>query len=296
MVLTTVYFCNNFAYIAVGTPGSARVKLRTLLRLTLEEGCLINGVITNDAALLAQLSAFWQEHKLPVKDVSVVIDSTQFLSKVVTVPSMQPKKMLEVARHELAAMETRHDPVVDYMVVRIDKAAKTHTILASSVERSFLQQYVALFEKMGVSLCGIDIALACQMKLVDFLALFQGKTCIFLVFDGDNLQAILVENGRYKYSSRSRVFNVHATPEFGSEVTNILSSTLQFQLSDKSGYAITNVYFCGCDAQDYAACEEGCRSLNLSASMLPDDEKIMLADRKASMNKCVYIAGNYITR
>lgn len=296
MALTTVYLCNNHVHVAVGTPGAKQITLRQVLELQLEEGCLINGVITNDTALGAQLSTFWRANDLPIKDVALVIDSTQFLSKMVQVPAMAPKKQMEVAKNELAPMETRQDPVVDYMVLRTDKKTKTDTLLASSVERSFLQQYVAIFEKIGISLCSIDTALACYLKLMDFMPVFQEKTCILLIFDGDNLQAILLENGHYKYSSRSRLFNQHGTPEFGTEVTSQLSSTIQFQLSDKSGYTITDVFFCGCDEFDFTVCMDGCRTLRLEANMLPDDGNIILPNTNVRLGDCVYVAGNYISR
>lgn len=293
---TSVYLCNNNVQVAVGAPGKGRARVKKMCNLTLEEGCLINGVVTNDTALAAQLEEFWRAQQLPRKNVELVIDSTQFLSKNVRVPLLSPKKMLDIVKKELAPMETRQDPIVDYMILAQDKAAKTSTILASSVERSFIDTYQALFTRLGVRLACIDTALAALLKLVEALPAFQNMTCILLSFDGDNLLAVLIENGSYKYASRSRLFSEHGTVDFGNEVARVMSGTLQFQASDKSGYTITDVYFAGCSETDFAACSAGCRMLKLSAAYFPDAPTRVKLPEGVSLSNCIYTVGNMIRR
>lgn len=293
MEVTSIFIGNRYVRVAVGKAGEKRVEVQRLHTLMLDEGCLINGVITNEETLRAQLGAFWKAENLPTQNVALVIDSTQFLSKTVRVPILNEKQTLEVVKKELAPIETRQDPLVDYMLMSTDKATKTNLILASSVERGFIKAYASLFDALGVRLKCIDTAMASIIKLVNFLPLFKNKTCILLVFDGDNLHAVLVENGEYKYASRSRIFAAHGSADFGSEVTRTASGVLQFEASEKTGYQAKEVYFAKCDEIDFEACVPGCQTLNLSAEYIPDSNIVTLpANDKLYEN--VYVVGNLI--
>ena len=295
MNITSVYLGNREVRVAVGTPGTKRVRLRLLCRTTLPEGCLINGVITNEHALAEHLQGFWEECGLPRKNVSLVIDSTQFVTKSVRLPSLPPKKTMALLPRELAGAEGRQEPLYDYMVLERDSVSKTDTLLCSMAERALIGSFVDFFQGLGMGICGLNVALACELKLIGFLPVFRQRTAIVLLFDGDNLLATLVEDGRYKYSSRARLFGEHGTEALGVEVTRTVSGTLQFQASDKSGFAITDVYFAGCSDEDYEICAEGVRSLGLAAGWLPDDP---LVELPVGGRLCEYVCniGNLIRR
>ena len=57
-VLTSLYLCNSTVYAAVGSPTANGAKITAACQTELPEGCLINGIITNEAELTAALQGF----------------------------------------------------------------------------------------------------------------------------------------------------------------------------------------------------------------------------------------------
>ena len=72
---TSIYLSNNTIQILTGEKGKCS-KVEHLYCFDLEEGNLMNGVITNENGLQQELLGLWKEHNLPVSKVSLVIDST----------------------------------------------------------------------------------------------------------------------------------------------------------------------------------------------------------------------------
>ena len=65
-VLTSLYLCNSTVYAAVGSPTANGAKITAACQTELPEGCLINGIITNEAELTAALQGFFAANELPV--------------------------------------------------------------------------------------------------------------------------------------------------------------------------------------------------------------------------------------
>ena len=54
-VLTSLYLCNRTVYAAVGVPAANGARVTAACQTELPEGCLINGIITNEGELTAAL-------------------------------------------------------------------------------------------------------------------------------------------------------------------------------------------------------------------------------------------------
>ena len=57
--LTSLYLCSRTVYAAVGSPTARGARITAAASTQLPEGCLINGVITNEADLAEALKAFF---------------------------------------------------------------------------------------------------------------------------------------------------------------------------------------------------------------------------------------------
>ncbi len=291
--VTSLSLGNRQMQAAVGSFNGRVLRVGKLCEATLPEGCLINGVITNEADFSAAVGAFWKQNDLPRKNVSVTLNSSQFLSRMVTVPLLPPKKLQEIARRELSAMENRQNAITDYMVLGPAEKGRSQVILANSVESGFLESHIALAEGLGLKLCRIDTSMASVLQLLRFLPAPGQETYILMLFDGDNVASILMDSGTYKYSSRNRLFSAHATPEFGNEVTTAISGVAQFQSSSK-GAPISSVYFAGCTDADFTACQPGCQMLQLNAALLPDAPKTVQLPAGARLADWARAVGNLL--
>lgn len=92
----------------------------------------------------------------------------------------------------------------------------------------------------------------------------SGRTAIYLFFEEEGLTSILMENGQYKYSGRSRLFAEPGTLDFGTEIMRNVSGILQFQTASKSEAVVTDLYYAGCEAEDFEVSIEDLHTLNLT--------------------------------
>ena len=292
--LTSLYLCSRTVYAAVGSPTANGARITAAAQTELPEGCLINGVITNEADLAAALKEFFAANKLPTNRVALMAGGTQFMHRIVTLPAMSEKKRLAVLARELSTggVETKA-PLDDYMLLAHD--GKGDTVLATRVEQAVIAGYDALAKAAGFKLYSIDLGLAALIKAVRTVPALQKETFVLLQFDDDTISAALFEQGQYTYSTRSRLFNPRGTAESGTEIAQKLSGILQFHIAGKSAHPIRTVYFGGADAQDIRVCTPGCEALALQVAPFPDSPTVRLPD---GIRLCdvLFAAGNLIAR
>ena len=288
--LTSLYLCSRTVYAAVGSPTANGARITAAAQTELPEGCLINGVITNEADLAAALKEFFAANKLPTNRVALMAGGTQFMHRIVTLPAMSEKKRLAVLARELSTggAETKA-PLDDYMLLAHD--GKGDTVLATRVEQAVIAGYDALAKAAGFKLYSIDLGLAALIKAVRTVPALQKETFVLLQFDDDTISAALFEQGQYTYSTRSRLFNPRGTAESGTEIAQKLSGILQFHIAGKSAH----VYFGGADAQDIRVCTPGCEALALQVAPFPDSPTVRLPDG-VRLCDVLFAAGNLIAR
>ena len=294
--LTSLYLCSRTVYAAVGSPTAKGARITAAAAAQLPEGCLINGVITNEADLAEALKAFFARHKLPTGRVALIVGGSQFVHRVISLPAMSEKKRLAVLAHELSSdgAETTA-PLDDYMLLARDAKTRADTVLATRVESAVIETYINLAAACGLKLYSIDLALAGQIKLVCATPELAGKSFVMLQFDGDSLIAGLYEKGQYKYSTRSRLFNPRGTEASGAEIGQKLSGLIQFQTAAKSEHPLKAVYFGGSTAADLAVCTPACRALQLEVAAYPSTPNIKLPDH-VKLADIALAAGNLIAR
>ena len=293
--LTSLYLCSRTVYAAVGSP-TARGARITAASTQLPEGCLINGVITNEADLAEALKAFFADNKLPTGRVALIAGGSQFMHRIMELPAMSEKKRLAVLSHELSSSGAETTaPLDDYMLLSRDAKTRTDTVLATRVEQSVIAGYDALAKDAGFKLTCIDLGLAAPIKAVRTIPALQNGTFVVLQFDDDTISACLFVQGQYTYSTRSRLFNPRGTAESGTEIAQKLSGLIQFHIASKSEHQIDTVYFAGADAKDFTVCRPGCEALALKVEQFPDSPTVSLP-KGTALADVLYAAGNLIAR
>lgn len=294
--LTSLYLCSRTVYAAVGSPTARGARITAAASTQLPEGCLINGVITNEADLAEALKAFFADNKLPTGRVALIAGGSQFMHRIMELPAMSEKKRLAVLSHELSSSGAETTaPLDDYMLLSRDAKTRTDTVLATRVEQSVIAGYNALAKDAGFKLICIDLGLAAPIKAVRTIPALQNGTFVVLQFDDDTISACLFVQGQYTYSTRSRLFNPRGTAESGTEIAQKLSGLIQFHIASKSEHQIDTVYFAGADAKDFTVCRPGCEALALKVEQFPDSPTVSLP-KGTALADVLYAAGNLIAR
>lgn len=294
--LTSLYLCSRTVYAAVGSPTARGARITAAASTQLPEGCLINGVITNEADIAEALKAFFADNKLPTGRVALIAGGSQFMHRIMELPAMSEKKRLAVLSHELSSSGAETTaPLDDYMLLSRDAKTRTDTVLATRVEQSVIAGYDALAKDAGFKLTCIDLGLAAPIKAVRTIPALQNGTFVVLQFDDDTISACLFVQGQYTYSTRSRLFNPRGTAESGTEIAQKLSGLIQFHIASKSEHQIDTVYFAGADAKDFTVCRPGCEALALKVEQFPDSPTVSLP-KGTALADVLYAAGNLIAR
>ena len=294
--LTSLYLCSRTVYAAVGSPTARGARITAAASTQLPEGCLINGVITNEADLAEALKAFFADNKLPTGRVALIAGGSQFMHRIMELPAMSEKKRLAVLSHELSSSGAETTaPLDDYMLLSRDAKTRTDTVLATRVEQSVIAGYDALAKAAGFKLTCIDLGLAAPIKAVRTIPALQNGTFVVLQFDDDTISACLFVQGQYTYSTRSRLFNPRGTAESGTEIAQKLSGLIQFHIASKGEHQIDTVYFAGADAKDFTVCRPGCEALALKVEQFPDSPTVSLP-KGTALADVLYAAGNLIAR
>ena len=294
--LTSLYLCSRTVYAAVGSPTARGARITAAASTQLPEGCLINGVITNEADLAEALKAFFADNKLPTGRVALIAGGSQFMHRIMELPAMTEHTRLAALSHPPSARGAETTaPRDDYMLLSRDAKTRTDTVLATRVEQSVIVGYDALAKDAGFKLTCIDLGLAAPIKAVRTIPALQNGTFVVLQFDDDTISACLFVQGQYTYSTRSRLFNPRGTAESGTEIAQKLSGLIQFHIASKSEHQIDTVYFAGADAKDFTVCRPGCEALALKVEQFPDSPTVSLP-KGTALADVLYAAGNLIAR
>lgn len=214
------------------------------------------------------IGALWQQHRLPTRGITLVLPDEAVATKTITAPSMPENKLEELVRHE---MRPREDQLAaaDYVPLGTDAEGRQQ-LFCAACRKETMEEYLAMTDRLGLHLENVTVTMAGRLKLLHAMQSMQGKTCIWLCFEGSSVLSLLVENGEYRYSSRNRIFSEPGTVDFGTEMTRDVSGTMQFHMASRSGGTLTDVYYAGCSDDDFEVCLAGIRGLGLEVSRLPE--------------------------
>lgn len=261
--MLTVYLSNKYIRIVTGESSSGKVNIRGMYYTIDTTGCLVNGSIVDEEALLDILKEQWEMQNLPKKDVYLVLDSSQFNSKVVQVPVMNEKKMMEYLSREFTDVGRIANPVYGYFPLNgTDKKAKIRQIFAMTVPRDYALQFSQLFAKLGVKLSGIECANGAMIRLLEKMVQLKGKTCIVQFVDEMNLTNALLVDGKYETFNKKRLFSEPGTPGYAVETARAANNLMQFAKAQNIPQKITDVYIAGLTDEDYAVYEDGIAQIN----------------------------------
>lgn len=218
-VLTSLYLCNSTVYAAVGSPTANGAKITAACQTELPEGCLINGIITNEAELTAALQGFFAANELPTQRVALAAGGSQFNHRVLTLPRMSEKKRAAVLTREFSTGRRRRDRPAGRLHAAFHRQKDQGRHGAGHPRRERGDRNL---HQPGRSLRAEAVQHRPGAGRADQAGARHPGACrqelCSAQFDGDSLIAGLYEKGQYKYSTRSRLFNPRGTEASGTEI------------------------------------------------------------------------------
>lgn len=244
---------------AVGRPG-AKPSVQALYRAPAHGGGMENWE--------RAVGALWQAHDLPTRGITLVLPDEAVTTHTVTAPRMPESRLEELVQHEMRAHDGQ--PVAaDYLPLGTDADGRQQ-LFCAACRKETMAGYLAMADRLGLRLGSVTVPMAGRLRLLRAMPSLQSMTFVCLCFEGSSVLSLLVENGAYRYSSRSRVFSEPGTLDFGTEMTRSVSGTIQFHTTGRPASPLTDVFYAGCPDDDFEVCLAGIRELGLRVSRLPE--------------------------
>jgi len=243
-VATILYLSNQLVQVIEAVEKGQTVKVQNVWQEEAPEGCIINGIITDEDEFLAWVKAFFAKNRIPKKEVTLVINSSQFGHKVLEFPKLKEAELKKMIAREFAENRTE-ETLFTYCDLDTDKASKSRRILATAVEKSFLNTYISFFRQAGIELVAIESGISSLVKLFTYAPEIKDKTCLIQILDGREVISMLFVNGKYNYSQKNRLFDSESPEDCQKSLESITDKLLQFVTSQQRKETVEILYLCG---------------------------------------------------
>ena len=218
------------------------------------------------------------EPEKKAEPVRLVLPDNLCSSRVLQIPYGKGKQLGRMALAEVR--ESLHMELVDYSVVCADKNAGMD-ICGAGVDKQTLERFIEICREADIAISGITIPLEGYLQILRQQESYWNTTSVYLFFEEEGMTSILCQNGRYLYSSRSRIFSERGTLDFGTEIVRNISGILQFY-TGRDENPITHVYYAGCLLEDFEVSMEGIEALGLGVIPFRTDERVIMPHKEMS--------------
>lgn len=295
----SVYLGENEIRTVLGRTGK-KIEIQDCCRIRLKEGALINDIVTEEDAVREVLNRIRDRCRKHRRQVYLTMGGNQIITRVLKVPRLPHKQMVELVRRELSDLilpSEERNYVYDYSVIRKEKGErKGRTILCVAMKREVIEEYEALFSDCGLKLKAIDVAQDGLNRLVDFLPDFCDKNFILTVVDGRNMMTALYIDGVYTYTNRMRLVEERGAPESAEEMAKVIRSVIHFCRMQKEEFELDFVSLCGLEKEELDILIPDILRNEKIAVNVPEAEDCIIAGEGLdySMDQFMYVTGNLL--
>lgn len=186
----------------------------------LEEGTILNGVITNPDEIVNQLKA----RKTKFKQVTLVVGSSNIQVKRMIASKISKKDLLGYVREELA-IDEKEEYVYDLNILKKDNGE--YHLLGYAAPKELVDDFMEVFKLAGVKIKRFDVTINCVIKYLRKASILSGKTYLMTIVSGVTIVSLLVENGMYKLTTRMRMIHEPDSKEYLLELKKKLFTMLE---------------------------------------------------------------------
>ncbi len=241
---TILYLSNKLVQAIEAREKGKTVTVQNVWQDKAPEGSIINGIITDEEVFLSWIKNFFAKNKIPKKELTLVVNSTQFGHKILEFPKVKDSELKKMIPREFSENRSE-DTLFTYCEMETETAQKKQRILATAVERTFLLSYINFFKQAGIELVAIESGISSLVSLFMHSAEIQKKTCLIQVLDGQEVISMLFVQGKYYYSQKNRLFDAELPEECQQAIESITDKILQFVTSQQIKEPVEILYLCG---------------------------------------------------
>ncbi len=292
-MIISVYISNESIHMISGIKSGSLTHIKQIDSEKINDGCIINGVITDPASLKVSLESICKRFKDPVKNIRLTVEGSSIITKLIDVPLLKQDRLFEFLYQNFEDIENSRNMIVDYMVLEQKNQAGGATVLAVLIEKDFIAQYIDLFGSARIKIESVDISLGCLIRYVSGIKALSDKTFVISVFDKNTTLLTLFVIGKYRFSKRVRIVADNDSDEMYEELLKILLNMIQFNKSEKTNKDITDIYFGGFLPQENSVYKRLSENLGVNVDVVPEPSEIK-TPKDIVLSDFIYASGNLI--
>jgi Tfp pilus assembly PilM family ATPase len=278
-MIVSLYCSPTHLLLLVGTAGAQQATIDEFQVIPLPEQSMINGVITNKEAMARFFQTVAQQFGPYRQDAVLVLESNNIRTKVMTLPRIRERKLLNFVRQDFGEISEGGGDVFDFTVLGPNRTEGGLEVLGIAAGKLLLQNYIDVLNAAGFKLKRIDVGSNALRKMVEFIPQLQSDSSVLVHIDDMSLAITLFEQGSLRISQRYRLLNQPNTEERQREVSANISSMVQFQKSQRKNIDINAIYVLGVSPQNMPAFIEATRFLEIPVEGLSLDSQIKLTGK-----------------
>lgn len=245
---TIVYLSNQQIEIINGKKGKT-ATVNEHLSLTAPEGTVINGIVMDNECFIAFLKEQWAIHKLPHKNVILVVNSTKFVGQTMELPAMTNDRTLEYIRRNFANIDKDEEKIYGFAEISRVKN-KMRRLYAESIPVEYVKDLNEIFAQADIKVKGMYSAEGCMIVLVNRTLAKYYNNFIVMLADGLNLGTMLFTGREYTYSSSVRCFHDQGTEEYAQDLVRSAGQIGQFLKANHIECELEGIVLAGINEKD----------------------------------------------
>ncbi len=245
---TVIYLSNQQIQIVEGKRGGS-VTVSRCFDYTAPQGSIINGIVMDPEGFGSFIKGIWNDNKLSVKDVILVINSTKFVGQNMEIPKMSDEKTLDHIRRSFSNIDRSEDKI--YGFVRLESSQKKmQRLYAESVSPDFAKDYASFFQNIGITLKGIYSGEGSTIGLINSTTAKKHSTFMLMIADSMTLTTVLYVNKVFTYYNSARCFHEPGTEDYAQDLTRSVSQIRQFMQAQQLETELETIVLAGVEEKD----------------------------------------------
>lgn len=228
------------------------------------------------------LSQYKKKHN--PSQIRLVLPATYSTSRVTRIPYAKGRQLVRLAENVMEENGTKE--VQDYAIIKSDRK-KGICLCCGGVEEEVLKKIREITRDTKIAVESISVPMESYLQVIACQDERKNDTAIILLFEEGSMTSILLQEGQYLYSTRSRIFSERGTLDFGTEIVRNISGILQFYATTNSDIPITHVFFAGCSMDDFEVSLDGIHAMNLEVEPLEVDAEFEPAGNADDWLLCI---------
>ena len=274
---------SNLVKVVVGDFMGNSSLVREVYTLTLEDGSLVDGKIVDEEAFVSAVSRFLSTCHLTSNGIRLVVDSADFVCRVLTFPNQHSMRVKEYIHRYFGLAERVTRPIYAYLPLEEATDHKEKRLLVSAVSADTVEQIERVFAKMNLRLLSLEAALLSSVRILSGLKEVKGKTCLVQVTDGRESTGLMFVKGVYRASMRSHLWEPFASIGFGVEFARLNGQILQNMKKEFPDTPTEAIYLCGLREDNLSVVTEAISHLGAELPIgTPDGAEYVYADHQTA--------------